>query len=126
MAFAAGDRCSTSRTTPGTGVLAFPKVYMLFGTVYSAGGPFVLWDNGAQGLVPAIAMQRIVYLAPVYKRVRLPSSESPEYTGIVVGHYNRQANGDGAVSGPFYLVKLLSGAGYLEVLVSDTEEVAGI
>ncbi len=124
MAFAAGDRCSTSRELPGTGLLAFPKVYMLFGTVYSV-GPFVLWDNGAQAGPAAAALEKIVYLAPVYKRVRLPSSESPEYTGIVVGHYNRQVNGTGAVTGPFYLVKLLSGAGYLEVLVSDTEEVAG-
>jgi hypothetical protein len=123
MAIGVGDRVTLFHLSSTSGPLSFPKVYMLFGTVYSV-GPFVLWDNGEQANPGLESLQKIVYLAPVYKRVRLAASSSPEYTSIVVGHYNRETNG-GIVTGPWYFMKLLSGAGYMEVLVSDTEEVAG-
>jgi hypothetical protein len=104
-------------------VLAFPKNFVLFGTIIAPAAN-VIWDNGILAGTQAAALERIDYLAPVYKRVKPIATTSPEYTGIVVGHYNRQVNGNGAVSGPFYLIKLLNGAGYMELLVSDTEEVS--
>jgi hypothetical protein len=124
MAIVAGDRITLFRlTSTSSDPLSFPRIYPLFGTVYSV-GLFVLWDNGVQAGVSASALQKLAYLAPVYKRVRLAGVPTPEYTGIVVGHYNRESD-SGTTTGPWYLIKLLSGVGYMEVLVSDTEEVAG-
>lgn len=125
MAMVVGDRVAASRAGAGTGLLGFPQTTLTFGTVCAAGDPCsVVWDSGQRSInIAAAALDKLVLQDPVYSVVRLPSSvtSSPEYRGIIVGVYNRQVNGSGAVTGPYYLVKFLNGAGYMELLASQVE-----
>lgn len=123
MSLDLGNRVGTGRSGVGDGVLAFPVLSLAFGTVAAAGAtPTVIWDTGIIAVVAdPLALDKLILGAEVFSVVRLAASQSPEYRGIVIGHYQRQVAGTGATTGPYYLVQLLKGFGFYEALVSDCE-----
>ena len=125
MTLDVGDRVGTGRPIADTGLLAFPILNLAFGTVTDTGGgvlPVIIWDTGIVNTVD-VGLDKLIPGAEVFSVVRLAASQSPEYRGIVIGHYQRQVQGVDDVTGPYYLVQMLSGFGFYEALVSDCEVV---
>lgn len=110
-----------------------PHTIFTFGTVsdYAAPDTLVIWDSGHLSfIVPDEQLDLIIPTDLPGGVARIPPNfantpTSTELTGLIVAAYFRQAGGDDAAEGPYYLLKLFGKPGFIEILSSQVEIVSG-